>query len=63
MPLLHEAQAKFVLIETPDKGNTMTKEELKKAINEIEKGTLIEADKLRNILLAIVETIEKLESK
>lgn len=41
----------------------MTREELKTAINEIGKGKLLEADKLRNILLAIMETIEKLESK
>ena len=41
----------------------MTREELKTASNEIEKGKLIEADKLRNSLRAIVETIEKLESK
>jgi len=41
----------------------MTREQLKTAINEIQKGKQIEASKLREILLALVESIEKLESK
>mgnify|MGYP000534255331 CR=1 FL=1 len=41
----------------------MTREELKTAINEIQKGSLLDADKLRNIFLSIIEEIEKLEKQ
>lgn len=41
----------------------MTKEELKAAISEIQKGSELSADKLRSILLSIMTCIEELEKK